>query len=810
MDKKRFAVRSIILLHPVNTMIGELIGARYKVIEVLGSGGFGHTYIAEDTQRPGTPYCVLKHLTFNSSDTAILQQVRRLFQAEAETLEQLGKHDQIPRLLAYFEENQQFYLVQEFVEGNPLSTELARGIQLSEVEVIPLLEDVLNVLEYVHAQGVIHRDIKPANLIRRRQDSKLVLIDFGAVKTIGNTVAEAAGETSLSMPIYTAGYAASEQCLGRPRFSSDLYSLGMVGIQALTGCHPAQLPHDYETSELIWQDQAIASDELAAVLHKMTRFHFMERYHSASEALQALRKVISTAPTLLTASPAAISAPTTLFSEPTVVNENGSSQLTRMFVTSNKSSLARVGLAILGTLAVAILVRSLADSPNSLPWQVSRPITAPSTALDRDRVSTGGKQLNRWSSNSQKQQGIDHIAAGNYAKAVASLEAARVENSSDPETLIYLNNARIGSNKSYLIAAAVPLSSTLDSAQEVLRGVAAAQTEINQAGGIQGVPLKVAIADDSNQREVAQQVAESLAKDPNLLGVIGHGTSDTSLAAAQVYQAQQLVMIAPVSSAMQLGEIGDHIFRTMPTDQQTAKALKDYMVGALQKRRVVIFYNPNSQYSQSLTKEFKTALDYSGVADVTITEEIDLSRPDFDAEDSVNRAIANKAEVIMLAPDNEVMDKAIRVIESANRRIPILGGDSMFTPRVPKIAKDKAVGIALAVPVDVTNTPFLQQATTLWGQRDLISWRTALAYDATQALIQGLSQDPTRDGVYRALSEPGFSVAGAKGVVSFQVKRDRGQAPSYVTVAPLTIGSTKRYLFTPLTPRFSSPNSPKK
>jgi len=789
-------------------MIGELIGARYRVIEVLGSGGFGHTYIAEDTQRPGNPRCVLKHLTFNSSDTAILQQVRRLFQAEAETLEQLGKHDQIPRLLAYFEENQQFYLVQEFIEGNPLSTELARGAQLSEVEVVPLLEDLLGVLEYVHAQGVIHRDIKPANLIRRRQDSRLVLIDFGAVKTISNTVAEAAGETSLSMPIYTTGYAASEQCLGRPRFSSDLYSLGMVGIQALTGCHPAHLPHDYGTSELIWQDQAIASDELAAVLDKMTRFHFIERYHSASEALQALRQVISTAPTLLTTAPAEISNPITLISEPAVESEN-SSQITRMFMTSNKSSLARMGLAIIGTLAVAILVRSLSDSPNNLPWQVSR--TAQSLDnLDRDRISTGSKQLNRWSSNPQKQQGIDQIAAGNYDKAITALESARAENPSDPETLIYLNNARIGTDKAYLIAAAVPLSNTLDSAQEILRGVAAAQTEINQAGGIKGVPLKVAIADDSNQPEIAQQVAETLTKDPNLLGVIGHGTSDTSFTAAQVYQDQQLVMIAPVSSAMKLGEIGDHIFRTMPTDQQTAKALKDYMVNVLRKRRVVIFSNPNSQYGQSLTREFKTALDYSGVADVNVIEEIDLSRPDFDAEDSVNRAIANKAEVIMLAPDSEVMDKAIRVIESANRRIPILGGDSMFTPRVPKIAKEKAVGIVLAVPVDVTNTPFLRQATTLWGKSDLISWRTALAYDATQALIKGLSQSPTRDGVYRALSEPDFSVPGAKGVVSFQVKRDRGQAPSYITVAPITTGSTKRYLFTPLNPRSSSAASPSK
>src|SRR6476646_10788676 len=210
-------------------MLGRLLGARYKVIQVLGSGGFGQTYIAEDTQRPGNPPCVLKHLNFATHHPQVLQQVRRLFYSEAETLEKLGRHhDQIPQLLAYFEEAQEFYLVQEFIPGNPLSVELPAGTKLSEAQVIAILEDVLGVLTYIHSQGVIHRDIKPDNLIRRQQDGRLVLIDFGAVKTINTQVAEAAGQTHLSVPIYTSGYGASEQCLGKPRFSSDIYALGVI------------------------------------------------------------------------------------------------------------------------------------------------------------------------------------------------------------------------------------------------------------------------------------------------------------------------------------------------------------------------------------------------------------------------------------------------------------------------------------------------------------------------------------------------------------------------------------------------------
>ena len=278
-------------------MIGKLLGGRYRVVKILGAGGFGQTYVAEDTHRPGNPKCVVKHLKPASGNSSFLQNARRLFQSEAETLEKLGNHDQIPRLLAYFEENQEFYLVQDFIQGHPLNVELQPSQRWTESKVCQLLHEVLGILVYVHSHGVIHRDIKPNNLIRRQQDSTLVLVDFGSVKQAWTQVVTELTQTratfAIGIPatigIGTPGYMPIEQERGRPRHNSDIYALGMIGIQALTGLNPRQLLEDSDTGEILWQHQAHVSDALASVLTKMVRYHFKDRYPSAAEALQALQ-----------------------------------------------------------------------------------------------------------------------------------------------------------------------------------------------------------------------------------------------------------------------------------------------------------------------------------------------------------------------------------------------------------------------------------------------------------------------------------------------------------------------------------------
>ncbi len=278
-------------------MIGRLLDGRYKILQMLGAGGFSQTYLALDTRRPSSPTCVVKHLKPNSDNPGSLQIARRLFRSEAETLERIGYHDQIPRLLAYFEEEQEFYLVQEFVEGHLLTTELQPDAPMAEAEVIALLCDVLSTLAFVHSQGVIHRDVKPDNLIRRTEDGKIVLVDFGAVKTVWSRPAALQGQrggTVAGTIIGTPGYMSTEQGRGKPRPSSDIYALGMIGVQAFTGLNPVELQEDSQTGEPLWQEHARVSPELGAIVSKMVSYHFKDRYQSAVEALEALQPLVGT------------------------------------------------------------------------------------------------------------------------------------------------------------------------------------------------------------------------------------------------------------------------------------------------------------------------------------------------------------------------------------------------------------------------------------------------------------------------------------------------------------------------------------
>ncbi|MCY7323745.1 MAG: bifunctional serine/threonine-protein kinase/ABC transporter substrate-binding protein, partial [Phormidesmis sp. CAN_BIN36] len=607
-------------------MLGRLLSSRYRIVRVLGSGGFGHTYVTQDTQRPGQPLCVLKHLSFASHNPAILQQARRMFLSEAETLEKLGEHDQIPRLLAYFEEDEEFYLVQEFIEGHPLSDELLPGKKLSEAQVMRLLEDVLGISNFVHAQNVIHRDIKPENLIRRDRDQKLVLIDFGAVKTIEHTIAEATGGTEFSMPVYTSGYGASEQCLGKPRFSSDIYALGVIGIQALTGARPVQLPQDPNTCELVWRDLIAVRQELATVLEKMTKFHFNQRYQTATDALEALQQLHEIG--------SQTKAPLSRFDAVRSVNVQADAAIAppRPQFLARAAMPLKIAIAIGAAVSLSIatwIVTRTTSMPIALPIVSPSPIQA--------QISAGEKILTPGSVLPLKQEATDQIAAGNLQQAVTLLEKARRANVADPETLIYLNNARIGQQKSYTIGVVVPLSTQPGSSAEVLQGVAQAQNQVNQTGGINGVRLKVTIATDNSSPEVAKQVAKAFVEDATILGVIGHGTSDTTLAAGTIYQSGELVAVSPVSSAVALSGFSPYVFRTMPSDQLPAKQLGNYMVAQLKKRKAVVFFNSASAYSNSLKDEFSKALFYGDRGHVI--DAIELRKPVFNPVVCVDQAI---------------------------------------------------------------------------------------------------------------------------------------------------------------------------
>ncbi|MEM7554488.1 MAG: YARHG domain-containing protein [Cyanobacteria bacterium P01_A01_bin.84] len=279
-----------------------LLNNRYQVIRTLGSGGFGETFLAEDIQMPSGRKCVIKQLKPIKNNPQIYQLVQERFQREAAILEELGGNNhQIPGLYAYFQAEEQFYLIQEYVEGDTLRAKLQKQGLFDESAVREILASLLPVLEYVHSMGIVHRDIKPDNIILRLLDNQPVLIDFGAVRETMGTVVNSQGSPTSSIVIGTPGYMPSEQAMGRPVYTSDLYSLGMSAIYLLTGKQPQELQTDPNTGEFIWKQYASnVSPEMSNVLDRAIAYHPKERFKSARAMLEALSGVIVTpvAPTV--------------------------------------------------------------------------------------------------------------------------------------------------------------------------------------------------------------------------------------------------------------------------------------------------------------------------------------------------------------------------------------------------------------------------------------------------------------------------------------------------------------------------------
>ncbi|MCL6433555.1 MAG: serine/threonine protein kinase [Leptolyngbyaceae cyanobacterium HOT.MB2.61] len=279
-------------------MIGQLLTGRYLILEKLGAGGFSETYLARDKYLPRHPLCVVKCLKLSSNSTISHESAQRLFETEASVLERLGQHHtQIPTLYAYCHEQEQPYLVQEYIDGENLGRWFARKQRLTSDAAIKLLLELLPVLDYLYSQRVIHRDIKPSNLIRRRQDSRLVLIDFGAACLLPEDESSTKPDSDdLSLAIGTPGYMPDEQHLGMSQLNSDLYALGMLVIHMLTGVHPREFKQDLISGEIDWHrflDEKSVDPKLIEILDGLVRVKFSDRYQRPADVLTDLQTLTS-------------------------------------------------------------------------------------------------------------------------------------------------------------------------------------------------------------------------------------------------------------------------------------------------------------------------------------------------------------------------------------------------------------------------------------------------------------------------------------------------------------------------------------
>jgi ABC-type branched-subunit amino acid transport system substrate-binding protein/serine/threonine protein kinase len=664
--------------HCSNCGMPLILDGRYLPVKMLQQGGLGVAFIGCDRRTPGLKSCVIKQLQVNPSFNANqLGIATKLFHREAEVLEKLGEHPRIPRLFAFLEltasasvpytQQQFFYLVQEYIEGQNLQQELLVKGKFTEPEVIFVLREIAKILEFIHFRDTIHRDIKPSNIMRDLQ-GKIYLIDFGAVKqVIAQTASATAGVLARNMTcVFTPEYAPWEQRQGQAIYpSSDLYALGVTCINLLTGKQPSDLL-DIETNDWKWRTPDLqVSDALAEILDKMLRHLPLERFQSARDVLDTLDTIWGI-PTLSISTSSirtgSSSASSTMLSvaidnnlpqvdieppplEPLLLSLDRVPQDRHLPTLDRTPSDLDLHLPptdgkppdlnpydwlqmidapqpvkpykpwlLAGILVTGLLGLSAMIIPNLLPSNNLRaitiiPIASRSSVGDRILLSVeGNRDTDKFKE--LKRAGVSAIANKNYAEAVTKLQAALAENPNSPETRIYLNNALIGDRKSYLIAASVPISSrSLDRASEMLRGFAQAQAQLNQIGNVNEAKIKIKIIDDGDDPKTIESIATELANQPEILGVVGNNRNDVSMKAANIYNDKKLVFIAPISTASQLTSSDrPYIFRTNAKGEAIAQKLVDYSIDQERKRKVAIFYVPTIAYSDEFKTQFTNKL----------------------------------------------------------------------------------------------------------------------------------------------------------------------------------------------------------
>lgn len=382
------------------------------------------------------------------------------------------------------------------------------------------------------------------------------------------------------------------------------------------------------------------------------------------------------------------------------------------------------------------LVEPTVQAPQEVQPEASDEPDAPSSQL----LSQGEQVLLATSTLPLKADGADALVSGDYDAAIAAFEKARNVDVSDPETLIYLNNARIGKAAAHGLAVVAPLRADSTSAANLLRGVAQAQTEINQAGGIQGKPLRIFLADDQGDVATAQDIATELSKAPEVLGVMGHSSSATTGAAAAIYASESLPFVSTS---------GDNVQSLISSDLPVADALAFYMA-KLNHRTAILFYDGNSNQSLAFRSNFERALKEN---DGTMTAEFNLADLP-----SVASTENSEAEIFVLSPGNSPLETAKESIEIIpNDKVDhfyrhVFGGYELFTPEVLELFGSMATGTILAVPEQIYQSeasPFNEAPRTLWETG--VDWSTSASYNTIQTMVAGLQNSATRESVQTAL-----------------------------------------------------------
>lgn len=429
------------------------------------------------------------------------------------------------------------------------------------------------------------------------------------------------------------------------------------------------------------------------------------------------------------------------------------------------------------------------ESLSSSATNSQQKVTTDSIIPLQAQMSLGDKILVTADTNPNKQDGVQAFATGDFATALSKFQASLLTNRNDPETLIYLNNAKIGKSPALKVVVSVPISGILNVSREILRGVAQAQDEVNRSGGINGVPLQLEIANDQGDLAIATQLAHEFVKDKSVLAVIGQNRANISSAVGQIYNQGDLVMVSPTSNVSQLAGSGNYIFSISPKTDVFSDSLAKYITQTARLKSIAICSELKNPIVKDVIKEYAQSLHQAG-GNITSTV-CDFSAPDFNPSAVIGRAISDGAEGLLLLPKLDKVTPAIDMARANNGRLALFTYGGMYTYETLNKGRENFKGMVLPVlwhPDAVSGISFSQHATQLWGGR--VNPRTATSYDALEVIIAGLKSGKTRAELQKALSARNFSASGATGTIQFSPSGDRKGTPLLVRIDPSSTSST--------------------
>ncbi|NER98524.1 MAG: ABC transporter substrate-binding protein, partial [Symploca sp. SIO1B1] len=359
-------------------------------------------------------------------------------------------------------------------------------------------------------------------------------------------------------------------------------------------------------------------------------------------------------------------------------------------------------------------------------------------------------------------RGIEAFTSQEYKKAIDLFKKATDAAPNEPVPQIYLNNAKARQQREpFQVAVVVPVDNNEDSAKAILRGVADAQTKFNDSGGKDNRLLDIVIANDGNEPDKSEKVAQKLVEEPKVLGVIGHHSSEASEKALPIYEQAGLAMVSATSASTFLQS--PVFFRTTPPANVPGQKLAEYAKNTLDLDKVVIFSDSKSIYSESLKKAFEEKFTELGGK---VIRDVDLRDLNLNAKAEIERSNQDQVRAVVLFPSVQTASVAIALARAnaqlpQNQRLQLLGGDALYLPDILTQGASAVEGLVLAVAWFEGTSEYARKAEQRWKGK--VSRETAKSYDATQALIETLSNNATRETVVEGLKKVKLSCTETSG-----------------------------------------------